>query len=260
MTRPTIIITGASRGLGAAAARAAAQWGANVVLAARSAGALQSLVGEIQSTAPEGSGPGGVLVVVADIGREEDCRAIVRRALDTFDRIDGLINNAGQIEPLARIADAGLREWERSWQVNLLGPLILTQLALPALRLSGGRVINLGSGAATAALPGWSAYSTAKAALEHLTRILAAEEASITALTVRPGIVDTAMQAEIRARGRGGMAPADYERLSGLHQQGRLTPPEGPGRAIARLALYAPHEWSGQTVRWDEEKVKELFL
>ena len=90
-------------------------------------------------------------------------------------------------------------------------------------------MINLGSGAATTALPGWSAYSTAKAALEHLTRILAAEEPAITALTVRPGIVDTAMQAEIRAKGRGGMAPADYERLSGLHQQGRLTPARGSG-------------------------------
>jgi NAD(P)-dependent dehydrogenase (short-subunit alcohol dehydrogenase family) len=251
MSQPTLIITGASRGLGAAAARAAAQWGANLVLAARSAGALQALENELDL-------PANVLVVAADIGREEDCRAIVRRALDSFDRIDGLVNNAGLIEPLARIADAGLREWERNWQVNLLAPLILTQLALPALRLSAGRVINVGSGAASDILPGWSAYSTAKAALEHLTRILAAEEPQITALNLRPGVVDTPMQAEIRARGRGVMAPANYEHLAGLHQQGRLTPPEAPGRAIARLALSAPHEWSGQTVRWNEDRVKAL--
>ena len=87
MTHPTLIITGASRGLGAAAARAAAHMplyfprrgaergrGANLVLAARSAGALQTLSREIRSSGEVGIEPGGVLLVVADVGREEDCR------------------------------------------------------------------------------------------------------------------------------------------------------------------------------------------
>ncbi len=250
MDSAVMIITGASRGLGAATARAAARQGAQLVLNARSAAQLKGIAARIEA-------PGGVaLVVPGDIGREEDCQAVIQAALERFGRIDAVVNNAGVIEPIARIDQADSQAWRQNWAVNFLGPLMLTRLALPELRQRGGRVINISSGTASAVIQGWGAYSTAKAALEHFTRIMAAEEPQITALVFRPGIVDTEMQATIRATGKTGMSESDYNRLSGLHQQGRLIPASAPGQAIAALALRAPHAWSGETLQWDEERVQ----
>jgi NAD(P)-dependent dehydrogenase (short-subunit alcohol dehydrogenase family) len=105
---------------------------------------------------------------------------------------------------------------------------------------------------------GWGAYSTAKAAINHLTRILASEEPAITAVALRPGIVDTEMQATIREKGKSHMAEANYQWLYGQYDRGQLLPPEKPGKAIACLALFAPHEWSGEIIQWDEERVQQL--
>jgi NAD(P)-dependent dehydrogenase (short-subunit alcohol dehydrogenase family) len=252
MERPTMIITGASRGLGAATAQAAASLGANLVLAARSAGELEEAAQRLQPTGV------AVLAVAADVSQQVDCQAIIARAIERFGRIDALVNNAGRIEPISRIAEADALAWHENWAVNLLGPLLLTRLALPELRRQHGRVINVSSGTSTAVIQGWGAYSTAKAAVDHLTRIMAAEEPEITAIVFRPGIVDTGMQATIRATGRAGMAESDYNRLSGLHEQGRLVPPHLPGLALAVLALHALHEWSGEILQWDDERIKLL--
>ena len=132
------------------------------------------------------------------------------------------------------------------------------RLALPSMRLHRGRVINITSGAAVNVIGGWGAYSAAKVAINHLTMILAAEEPEITALALRPGLVDTAMQATIREKGQGQMAESSYRRLAGAHAQGSLLPPDAPGRAIACLALFAPHAWSGEVLQWDDERVQQL--
>jgi NAD(P)-dependent dehydrogenase (short-subunit alcohol dehydrogenase family) len=142
--------------------------------------------------------------------------------------------------------------------VNLLAPVILTQLALPSLRLQKGRVINITSGAAVSIIGGWGAYSTAKAALNQLTRILASEEPDVTNIALLPGIVDTEMQATIRQKGKNRMAEQNYARLSNLHATGRLLPPQTPGRAIVALALRAPAELSGEVLPWDDARVQQL--
>jgi NAD(P)-dependent dehydrogenase (short-subunit alcohol dehydrogenase family) len=183
---------------------------------------------------------------------------IIQKALDYFGRIDALVNNAGAIEPMSPIAEADSQAWEQNWRLNVLGPVMLTRLALPSLRERKGRVINVSSGAAVNVIGGWGAYSTAKAAINHLTRILASEEPAITAIALRPGIVDTEMQATIREKGRDRMAERNYNLLHGLYEQGRLLPPEAPGRALACLSLHAPREWSGDTIQWDEERVQRL--
>jgi NAD(P)-dependent dehydrogenase (short-subunit alcohol dehydrogenase family) len=255
MDHPTIVITGASRGLGEMTARAAAGWGANVVLAARSEGRLREEAQAMAAGSPEA---GEALVVVGDVSRAGDCAKIIQAAAERFGRIDGLVNNAGVIEPIARIAEADVLEWERNWAVNFRAPLLLTQMALPHLRRQHGRVINISSGSASAVIQGWGAYSSNKAAIEYFTRELAAEEADITALAVRPGILDTEMQATIRERGKAGMADSDYQRLYGLYEKKRLIPAEVSGRVVACLALFAPHEWSGETVQWNDEKVQAL--
>lgn len=252
MNSRVLIITGASRGLGAAAARAAAELGANVTLASRSPDGLNAVLKEVEA------GGGRGLAVRADVSRADDCREVIRQTVEAFGRIDGLINNSGMIEPIAPLAEADIDEWALNLSVNLLAPVRLIQLALPHLRQSRGRIVNVTSGAAVAVIGGWTAYSAAKAALNHLTRILAQEEPQVTTLALRPGIVDTAMQSAIRAKGKGRMAEANYRRLAGAYETGTLLPPDLPGRAMALLALYAPPEWSGEVLNWDDDRVKQL--
>lgn len=247
-----VIVTGASRGLGAATARILLEMGAAVVLTARSAGALHELAAAAD--------PGGErsLVVAADVSDEAACAALVAQTIEHFGRLDGLVNNAGVLQPVARLGEEAPAAWRQNIAVNLLGPYYLIHHALPHLKANGGRVVNVSSGAAVSPVPGWSAYSTAKAAINMLTRALAEEAPEVVALALRPGVVDTAMQAAIREEGDEGMPAERHQRFVRLHQEGELLPPEKPGRALAVLALYAPREWSGEFVQWDEQKVAAL--
>ena len=249
MTKPTIIVTGASRGIGAAIGRAAAQLGANIVLNARSEIELQAVATKIGAQA---------VVVSGSVANQDDCAALVETAVSHFGRIDAVVNNAGIIEPVGAIADTTPEAWEHNWRVNVLGPMMLTQAALPHLRATNGRVINVSSGAATGAIPGWGAYCVAKGALNQFNHVLSVEERGITAVSVRPGIVDTDMQATIRHDGAAGMPADAHARFVGFHEKGQLLPPETPGMALAVLALHAPAEWSGQFMGWDDEPVQAL--
>lgn len=250
---PVVIVTGASRGLGAATARALAAQGANLVLNARSADALEALVAQLRAQGAHAVSVAGSLRDAATTD------AIVEAALAQFGQIDGLVNNAGVLEPVAPFGVVDLAAVEENLAVNLLAPLRLTQRALPYLRATRGRVINISSGAAVRPLAGWAAYCAAKAALNHFTAVLALDEPVVTALALRPGIVDTAMQAVIRAQGADGM-PADvHARFVRDYEEGRLLPPEKPAAAIAALALRAPAAWSGEFVAWDDPKVAALL-
>lgn len=254
MTRQTILITGASRGLGAAAARIAGQMDTNVVLMARSAGDLDVVAHEIQATG------GQALPLVGDVSELADCQRAIAETITQFGHLDVVVNNVGILEPIAPISAADAEAWERNWAVNLLGPVALTQVALPHLRQQKGRVINVSCGAAIAVIPGWAAYSTAKAGLNHFTRILAAEEADITAIAFQPGVVDTAMQATIREVGAQGMPEEVHARFLRYHAEGELLPPEVPACSLVTLALFAPHEWSGASLRWNDEEVLSLVM
>jgi NAD(P)-dependent dehydrogenase (short-subunit alcohol dehydrogenase family) len=250
--RKTIIVTGASRGLGAATARILGDLGADVVLNARSAEQLQRVADEIRENG------GNAIAVPGDVSQREDCERLVNQAFDYSGRIDGLVNNAAIIDPVAPLAEVDPGEWERHLAINLLGPLMLIQSALPYLREREGRVINVSSGAATSAIAGWSAYCAGKAALNRLTAVLAVEEPSIIAIAVRPGIVDTEMQNAIRTLGATGMTAAEHKRFVAYKEEGQLQPPEVPGRALAVLALHAPRDWSGEFLSWDEPRVQRL--
>ena len=239
MARQTILITGASRGLGAATARIAAQMESNVVLTARSEEDLVAVAREIESAG------GSALAVAGDVSQAANCQRFVAETIQAFGQIDAVVNNAGVLTPIAPIADGDPQQWKESWAVNLLGPFMLTQAALPYLRRSKGRVINVSAGAAVNVYPGWAAYCSAKAGLNHFTRILAAEEPEITAIAFRPGVIDTAMQATIRREGAEGMPDEIYARFVRLHEEQELLPPEVPGCALAVLAFHALREWSG---------------
>jgi NAD(P)-dependent dehydrogenase (short-subunit alcohol dehydrogenase family) len=252
MTSQTVIITGASRGLGAAAAPIDGSMGANVMLNARSEDDLAGVAMDILAAGGE------ALPVAGDISHPRIARKLVEATLDEFGRIDAIINNAGTIDPIASIADGDMVAWRTNWRINVLGSVALTQAALPYLRVRRGRVINVSSGAAVKVIQGWAAYSVSKAALTHFTRMLAEEEKDITSIALRPGTVDTAMQRAIREDGARGMPPEEHARFVQYHEQRELLAPELPGRALAVLALHAPLEWSGEFIRWNDERVQEL--
>jgi NAD(P)-dependent dehydrogenase (short-subunit alcohol dehydrogenase family) len=116
-------------------------------------------------------------------------------------------------------------------------------------------VVNIGTGASEKAIEGWSAYCAAKAGLAHLTRVVAAETPEITAVSFRPGVVDTGMQAQIRREGPAGMPPEKAAYFQRLKTEGKLLPPEKPGRAAAWLALHAPASWSGEQLEFDDPRI-----
>ncbi|MGE0493053.1 MAG: SDR family NAD(P)-dependent oxidoreductase [Vulcanimicrobiota bacterium] len=186
MNNLNVVITGASRGLGLAVARLLAERGANLVLVARHGDAL--------SEAARAMGP-TVTTVAADVSQSaEEIAAVVK---DRLGRVDVLIHNASTVgpSPMPALADYPWQRLEEVLRVNLLAPLHLTQLLLEALP-DGALVINLTSDAAVNAYPGWGGYGASKAALEHLTRTLAAEHPRLRFYLVDPGDMNTQMHQE----------------------------------------------------------------
>ena len=247
--QPVVIVTGASGGLGAAVGRCLGEQGAAVVLVARTEGALTRIAGDIEAAG------GRSLAVGGDVSHWGACAGVVETAMRRFGRIDALVNNAGVVQPLATTAGADPALWRRCLEVNLLGPFHMIRAALDALRLRNGRVVNVSSGAATLPLAGAGAYCATKAALNHFTRVLAAEEPEVTAVAVRPGVVDTSMQAELRNQAVGGMPDDMVAYYRRLKAENRLERPEVPGRAIAWLALNAPLGWSGRFIDYDDPEI-----
>jgi NAD(P)-dependent dehydrogenase (short-subunit alcohol dehydrogenase family) len=232
-------------------ALALAQMGACVALNARSASALARVKDEVERLG------GRAVVAAGDISQPDVVARLVAVAALRCGGIDTVINNAGRLEPVARIADSDPVEWRQSLHVNVLAPYLLTQAALPHLRRSRqGRVITLSSGAGLHPVAGWSAYCVGKAAINMFTAVLAAEEPWLTALAVRPGRVETDMQRVLREQGASVMPRETYEDFVAMHRRGALLPPEAPARTLAVLALHAPGAWSGRFFSWDEADIQ----
>jgi NAD(P)-dependent dehydrogenase (short-subunit alcohol dehydrogenase family) len=249
-----VIVSGASRGVGAATARWLASTGSAVTLISRSADALDDITKEVQ-------GLGGTpLAFKADISDAGACRAAVLKTLDRFGKLDALVNNAGIIEPIAPVASADIERWQYNIAVNLFGPFYLAREAIAELRKQKGRIVNVSSGAATRTVEHVSAYCAAKAALNHFTRVLAAEESRLTVMAVRPGVVDTQMQETIRRDGPDVMTADQTAYYHNLKLRGELEAPQVPGRAIAWLALHGPPEFSGQFLDYDDPRISRSAL
>ena len=252
--KPVVIVTGASRGLGAAVARWLAKAGAGVTLVARSEEKLRQVAVDVSRLG------GNFLIFRADVSDYNACLSAVETTLDHFGRIDSLINNAGVVQPLAPIADTHPDDWRQNIEVNLCAPFYLVRAAIAALRKHNGRIVNVSSGAATMVIKNASAYCTGKAALNHFTRVLAAEETEVTAMTLRPGVVDTDMQAVLRNPGKSALSSEQIAYYRQLKEKEELEPPEIPARAIAWLALYAPRAFSGEFLDYDDPRLSQAAL
>ncbi|MCA0871165.1 SDR family oxidoreductase [Seohaeicola saemankumensis] len=194
----TAFVTGASRGIGAATARYLAGHGAKVALAARSADPIQALAEQITANG------GQAIALPCDVSDYDAVAAAVSRTVEHFGSLDILINNAGLIDPIARIADSDPAAWGQVADVNYKGTYHGLRATLPVMLEQGsGTVINISSGAATSALEGWSHYCSTKAAVLSLTRCADRETraAGIRVIGLSPGTVATDMQEAIRASG-----------------------------------------------------------
>jgi 7-alpha-hydroxysteroid dehydrogenase len=180
------LVTGASQGIGRCTAQTLAAAGAAVVVAARNVAALDTVVGSITADG------GRALAVPFDSLEVERSDELVQATVAAFGRLDIVVNNVGGSPPRPFL-DTSVRSFERAFRFNVSTAFALTQAAVPALReTGGGAVVNIGSGAGRFASPGFAAYGTAKAALAHLTRILAAELApDIRVNLVAPGAIAT---------------------------------------------------------------------
>lgn len=237
----TAFITGASRGIGEAAARIMAGYGANVVLAARSSGDIGRIASDIGDKA---------LAVTCDVAQYGDFEAAIAKAVEHFGGLDILVNNAGVIDPIAGIAESDPAAWGQVVDINFKGVYHGLRASLPRMKDNGGGVIiNISSGAATGALEGWSHYCSTKAAVLSLTRCAHQEHQgdNIRVVGLSPGTVATDMQRAIRTSGVNPVSQLDWS---------KHIPAEWAGEAIAWLATDAGRPYDGDdfSLKTDEAK------
>lgn len=190
----TALITGASRGLGRALALTLAARGVRLVLVARGQADLDAVVAEVRARGGEAHG------IVADLADKHAIYPLAGQAAALVGPIDLLIHNASTLgpTPLRLLLDSDCEDLEQVLAVNLVGPFRLSKVVVGAMALRGeGIVVHISSDAAAEAYPRWGAYSVAKAGLDHLSRIFAAElaDTGVRVLAVDPGEMNTAMHA-----------------------------------------------------------------
>lgn len=237
----TVLITGASRGIGEAAARAFAGAGANVVLAARDRAAVERIAGEIGASAV------GVGCDVTDMAQVQ---AAVDLAVSRFGGLDVLIGNAGVIEPIARLDAADAGEWSRVIDINLKGVFHGMRAALPLMQAQGhGTIITISSGAAHNPLEGWSGYCASKAGAAMLTSCahLEAGAAGVRVMGLSPGTVATDMQRVIKKSGVGPIARLEWE---------DHIPADWPARALMWMCSSDADDWLGREISLRDEGIR----
>ncbi len=241
MQGKVVVITGASRGIGAASARVFAQAGASVTLLARDAGQITDLATELG---------GHALALPCDVADWDAVQAAVQMVQARFGRLDVLINNAGVIDPIARLADADPSLWGQAIDINLKGVFHGMRAAIPVMRTQGsGTIITISSGAAVNPMEGWSAYCASKAGALMLTRMAHLEEAAhgLRVLGLSPGTVATDMQRQIKASGVNAISQLDFA----VH-----IPADWPARALLWMCGPEADDWLGKDISLRDEGVR----
>jgi len=242
MQGKVVAITGASRGIGAEAARVFAAAGAKVALLARSEGEIDALAAEI--------GP-AALALRCDVADWASVQQAIATVVQRFGRLDVLVNNAGTIDPIARLADVDPAAWGRAVDVNLKGVFHGLRAAIPVMRAQGsGTIITVSSGAARAALEGWSSYCAGKAGALMLTQAAHLEEGphGIRVLGLSPGTVATEMQVKVKASGINPVSQLD----PAVH-----IPADWPARALLWMCGPDADPWLGTDVMLRDEAVRK---
>jgi NAD(P)-dependent dehydrogenase (short-subunit alcohol dehydrogenase family) len=251
----TAVVTGASRGIGAATARALAEAGATVVVAARSEREIEGLAAALRDAGHE------ALAVRCDVTAPEEILALRDRALEACGPVHVLVNNAG-IADSAPLKSISLERWQRIFAVNVTGVFLCSQAFLPSMQEAGwGRIVNVASVAGKAGAAYITAYAASKHAVIGFTRALADEVAlqGVTVNAVCPGYVDTEMTTESVARiaGKTGLSEEEaMEHILAMSPQHRLLEAEEIAFAVLELCHPRAKGINGQAIVVDGGRVQ----
>ncbi|MFN7225350.1 MAG: SDR family oxidoreductase [Paracoccaceae bacterium] len=244
MTGQVVMITGASRGIGAAAAREFASAGWRVALLARSEREISNLATQIGASA---------MALRCDVADWVSVQAAVQTVVARWGRLDALINNAGVIDPIARLEDVEIGAWSQSIDINLKGVFHGMRAAIPVMKAAGGgTIITVSSGAASNPLEGWSAYCAAKAGAAMLTQAAHLEEGEngLRIMGLSPGTVATDMQVKIKASGINPVAALDPS----VH-----VPAEWPAKCLLWMCGAGGDAWLGKEIRLRDEGIRRAL-
>jgi len=242
MTGKTIMVTGASRGIGAAAARVFVEAGGNVALLARSQSALADLAGELGERA---------LAIPCDVTRYDEMFAAVEATQGAFGGVDVLVNNAGVIDPIALLSEADPAAWAKAIDINVTGVFNGMRAALPLMKSNGGgSILTISSGAAHGPVEAWSHYCASKAAANMLTQCLHHEEGGngIRAIGLSPGTVATDMQRDIKDSGVNPVSQLDWD----VH-----IPADWPARTLLWMCGPEADHFLGDEISLRDERIRK---
>ncbi|KAM0464667.1 hypothetical protein ACHAPV_002501 [Trichoderma viride] len=231
MASKVFIVTGASKGLGAAIVQHLLAQSHKVVVTARSESPLQKLK-EAHPTQVE----------------------LTALAVNSFGKLDGVVINHGVLEP-KRFADESIQDTKTFYDVNLFSYIAMARASLKEVKKTKGCIVWVSSGAALKAYQAWSTYGSAKAAVNSMAAHLAVEETDITSVCFGPGRVNTDMQAVIREKGKETMDKTQHQSFVDALEQGDLLRPEQPGNVIAKFVANPLHKLSGQYVNWNSPEL-----
>ncbi|CEP62206.1 sepiapterin reductase family protein LALA0_S04e10242g [Lachancea lanzarotensis] len=247
----TVLVTGASKGIGRAIVEKLLSGDADVKVIgiARSLDELREMQMEF--------GP-RFEYLSADVTEE---KAVSQFLESKVPAVDVVIANAGVLSPVQSVKEADVAQWKQLFDVNFFSVVSLVTQLLPRLRSSKhGDVIFVSSGASVKPYYAWGAYGASKAALNHFAMSLASEESNVRAVAVAPGVVDTQMQSDIRNTfGPASMTPESLKRFTDLHEKGELLNVSIPASVYANLALKGvPEGINGQYLRYNDARLADF--
>lgn len=237
-----VLITGASRGIGAASARAFADAGAKVALVARSSDQINEVASEIGDAA---------IAITCDVSSYSDMERAIDETANALGPLDVLVGNAGLLDPISHLAEADPDAWSKTIDVNLKGVFNGMRAAMPDMIKRGkGTIITISSGAAHGPVEAWSSYCSSKAGAYMLTRCAdkEAREHGLRIMGLSPGTVATDMQRDIKASG--------INPVSQLEWSDHI-PPEWPARTLVWMCSEEADEFLGEDISLREDSIRK---